>query len=65
MKKKVFCFSDKQIMAALERHKKDFELEGVEFTDEDVKNTRKLLNNGENLFNACRKILQGIYDCLN
>ena len=65
MAKKRIFLSDAEIIESLERSKKDFELEGIELTDEDVLNTKKLFNEGKSLYDACCEVLQGIYDCLN
>lgn len=54
-----------EIMDFFECHQKEYELEGVEITDDDVALARKWLNEGFTLEDACRKVLAGIREVLD
>ena len=53
------------IMACLERHLSDYDLDGVELTEEDVDAVeRQIIKNGLTLNNAVETVLLGISNCL-
>ena len=53
------------IMERLERHLSDYDLDGVELTEEDVDAVeRQIIKNGLTLNNAVETVLLGISNCL-
>ena len=53
------------IMECLERHLSDYDLGGVELTEEDVDAVeRQIIKNGLTLNNAVETVLLGISNCL-
>ena len=53
------------IMECLERHLSDYDLDGVELTEEDVDTVeRQIIKNGLTLNNAVGTVLLGISNCL-
>ena len=53
------------IMGCLERHLSDYDLDGVELTEEDVDAVeRQIIKNGLTLNNAVETVLLGISNCL-
>lgn len=54
-----------KIMSDLVNNAKDFELEGVEFTDEDVAYVERVVNEGLEYDVAIRLCLSNIYEVLN
>ena len=53
------------IMKCLERHLSDYDLDGVELTEEDVDAVeRQIIKNGLTLNNAVETVLLGISNCL-
>lgn len=53
------------IMQCLERHLSDFDLDGVELTEEDVDAVeRQIMENSLTLNNAVETVLLGISNCL-
>ena len=53
------------IMECLERHLSDYDLDGVELTEEDVDAVeRQIIKNGLTLNNAVETVLLGISNCL-
>lgn len=54
--------SIKQYMTS---HTKDFELEGVEFCEEDYEFAEQLVANGKSIEEACDETMQSIRDCLD
>ena len=53
------------IMECLERHLSDYDLDGVELTEEDVDAVeRQIIKNGLTLNNAVGTVLLGISNCL-
>lgn len=54
-----------KIMSDLVNNAKDFELEGVEFTNEDVAYVERVVNEGLEYDVAIRLCLSNIYEVLN
>lgn len=54
-----------KIKEYVENNTKAFELEGVEFCDEDYEFVEKLIAEEKSLENACDEMMQGIRDCLD
>ncbi len=54
-----------KIKEYVENNTKGFELEGVEFCDEDYEFVEKLIAEGKSLEDACDKMMQGVRDCLD
>ena len=53
------------IMECLERHLSDYDLDGVELTEEDIDAVeRQIIKNGLTLNNAVGAVLLGISNCL-
>ena len=53
------------IVKCLERHLSDYDLDGVELTEEDVDAVeRQIIKNGLTLNNAVETVLLGISNCL-
>ena len=53
------------IMECLERHLSDYDLDGVELTEEDIDAVeRQIIKNGSTLNNAVETVLLGISNCL-
>lgn len=53
------------ILSDLKENAKSYQLEGVEFTQEDVDYVNSLIANGASYEYAIRDCLEGIYDVLN
>ena len=54
------------IMECLERHLSDYDLDGVELTEEDVDAVERLIiKNGLTLNNAVETVLLGISNCID
>ena len=49
----------------IKNHIKGYELEGVEFCDEDYEFVEKLITEGESLEDACDEMMLGIRNCLD
>lgn len=56
---------NKYIKEYVENNIKGFELEGVEFCDEDYEFAEKLISEGKSLEDACDEMMQGVRDCLD
>lgn len=54
-----------KIKEYVENNTKGFELEGVEFCDEDYEFVEKLIAEGKSLEDACDEMMQGVRDCLD
>lgn len=54
-----------KIKEYVENNTKEFELEGVEFCDEDYEFVEKLIAEGKSLEDACDEMMQGVRDCLD
>lgn len=58
-------FMREQIKEYVENNAKDFDLDGVEFCDEDFDFVEELIAKGKSLEDACDEMTQGVRDCLD
>lgn len=54
-----------RIKEYIKNHIKGYELEGVEFCDEDYEFVAKLIAEGKSLEDACDEMMLGIRNCLD
>lgn len=54
----------REIKEYVENNAKDFDLDGVEFCDEDFDFVEELIAKGKSLEDACDEMMQGVSDCL-
>lgn len=55
----------KNIENYIEHNIKNYQLEGVEFCNEDYEFAEKLIAEGKSLKDACDEMMQGVRDCLD
>ena len=54
-----------KIKECVEQNIKGYDLEGVEFCDEDYELVENLIAKGKSLEDACDEMMQGVRDCLD
>ena len=62
---KLFIMDRHEILSELESRKKQYELDGVEITEEDVDLVIERVNGGMYLEDAVDEVLEGIKECLS